>query len=332
MKRLLIHIGTGKTGTSTIQNFLFANQKKLAAKFSIFYPEQGLSKIDHFGEEIHAHYPIVSWLNNRETESLDKLIHSINSSACETAIISCENFYHHLQTESIAYLGSVFKDYSVEIICYVRRQDQYMESAWKQQIKVGAMKMAFADFLQRHTHEKYLNEVHANYYRMLKPWANVFGMDAIKVKVFDKSEWVEHDLIADFLNTCAIDEKHALSVLTKPNLTNLALPTGLIRILQKTNAKGLIPREEQQSFVMYLNKLTLFNNAALLSTQDRLAVIRNYSQSNAQLFSEFNKKEIPKCFQLSAIQATEKENTPTFFRRYCYFVACRKLAAIKAFI
>lgn len=316
MKRLLIHIGTGKTGTSSIQNFLFANRKQLVKQFSVFYPEQGLATLDHFGEAIHAHYPLTSWINDRKTENFEKLTRSINSSTCETAIISCENFYHHIFAENIEFLASVFKSFSIEIICYVRRQDLYMESAWKQQIKTGAMKMPFSDFLERHTQAKYLKEVHGNYYRMLKPWAAIFGADALKIKVFDKTEWVHGDLIADFLNTCGLDEKQALSILYKPHLTNTAFPTELINLVQKTNAAGLVPKNQQRSFVLFLNKLSIFNNPPLLSTENRLAIMKNYQKTNQLLFTQLGNRTLPECFRLKAIQELKphyNNNPPTVF-------------------
>jgi hypothetical protein len=309
MKRLLIHIGTGKTGTSTIQNFLFSNRKQLAKEFSLLYPEQGLSQLKHFGEDIYAHYPIVSWVHNRETGKLANLARSINKSNCQTAIISCENFYHQLFAQEIIFLASVLKEFSITIICYVRRQDLYMESAWKQQIKTGAMKMPFSVFLERHTQTKYLNEVHANYYRMLKPWADIFGVDAIKIKVFDKSEWIREDLIADFLNTCGLDEQQALPPLIKPSLTNTSLPTELITTVQKVNAMGLIPKKQQKSFVLYLTKFSSFSNPPLLSTENRFAIMKNYQKTNQQLFKELGKRAIPECFRLNSIQNTTQQDT-----------------------
>jgi capsular polysaccharide biosynthesis protein len=310
MKRLLIHIGTGKTGTSSIQNFLFINRKPLAKNFGLFYPEQGLSDITHFGELIHAHYPIVSWIRDRQTENLEKLSLALNTSGCETGIISCENFYHHFSAEDIDFLATVFKQFSVEIICYIRRQDLYMESAWKQQIKVGALKAAFPDFLQRHTQANYLEEVHANYYRMLKSWAAVFGIDKIRVKVFDKSVWINGDLIDDFLHTCGIDTEQALSALVKPALTNVAFPNELIRVVQKTNAMNLIPKARQQDFVEYLRKLNSFNESPLLSTAERMAIIKNYQPTNRALFAEFCNQPVPKCFRPVAIKnAAKVENS-----------------------
>ena len=311
MKRLLLHIGTGKTGTSSIQNFLYENRSRLADDFGVYYPEFGLSATNHFGEIIHAHYPVVNWITRRRLKKLRAVVKELKSAGCELSILSCENFYHHFGKEDMDYVAEIFSDFKIEIVCYVRRQDLYMESAWKQQVKVGTLKGMFADFLQRHINAGYLGEVHANYYRMLKIWAAVFGLDAIHLKVFDKSEWINGDLIDDFLvDLCSLENNTARFQLVKPQKVNAALPSELIRLVQKVNQSGLIEQSEQEEFVKYLSGLTSFHNNPLLSKADRIAIIQNYTECNQELFSEFAGREVPPCFLGDAI-AKEPDQAPT---------------------
>ncbi len=309
MKRLIIHIGTGKTGTSSIQNFLNTNRQLLIKEFNCFYPDQCLSKLEHFGETIYAHYPLVNWIKDRNSQNIIEFIKNLNNSSCEMIIISCENFYHHLLSEDIIFLANSFKAFNIEIICYVRRQDLFIESAWKQQVKIGALKTPFNIFLQRHTQSQYLTEVHANYYRMLKVWEMVLGKQAIKVRIFDKSAWLNNNLIDDFLNTCNLDVKKANDILIKATFTNRALPSDLIRLVQKVNALNLINNpNNQQDFVQYLNKLSVFNNPSLLSKADRIAVIKNYQSTNRALFKEFFNRPIPKCFRPASVNGKINNN------------------------
>ncbi len=310
-KRLLLHIGTGKTGTSSIQNCLFENRHFLTATCGIFYPEYGLSQIEHFGDVINAHYPVVFWATQGDTLNLNALLNEFERSNCQLLVLSCEDFYHHLLPAHIAYLAQVFNYFSVEIICYVRRQDLYMESAWKQQVKVGQMRTSFQDFLKWHTDPEHLDKVHGNYYRMLKPWAEAFGIDAIRVKVFDKTEWLNGDLIDDFLNAAGIDFNQAKQLLVKsPSTTNAALPSELMKLIQKINALRLILEKDQQGFIDYLNGLTSFQDPPLLSNLDRRAILKNYRRSNRLLFEEFCKRPIPQCFLPSSIIPEQRKTSP----------------------
>ena len=42
MKSFFLHIGNHKTGTTSIQNFLFDNRLKIIKEYKIFYPSAGI--------------------------------------------------------------------------------------------------------------------------------------------------------------------------------------------------------------------------------------------------------------------------------------------------
>jgi len=300
-KRVLLHIGTGKTGTGSIQNFLFHNRDVLLKKHRLLYPHTGLRRTEHFGEEIHAHYPLVSWVLKRDQTKIAQLRSEIEKSDAELTVISCENLYHGLNADDIEFLAASFKGLDIHIACYVRRQDLYMESAWKQQVKVGDLHTPFPIFLKRHVSPEYLHEVHANYYRMLKPWAKTFGQKNIHVRVFDRTQWRNRNLIDDFLELCQLGNDSAACALPKQEITNVAMPSELVRLICKVNAMRLVPRNEQQAFVSYLRGLREYNNPPLLTLEDRLSIIGNYADNNEAMFRELTGKPTPPCFTEAAL-------------------------------
>jgi len=296
VKQILLHIGTGKTGTSSIQNLLFLNRQLLRDRCSADYLDCGRSSSEHFGETIHAHYPVVRWLLERDSRSLSALKNAIEQSHCERILLSCEDFFHHLDEERVNVLQGLLAKFDVRIICYVRRQDLYIESAWKQQAKVGALRMPFAMFLERHTQAKFLGEVHANYHRMLEKWTAAFGRDAIRVRVFDSSEFVGRDLVDDFMDACGIGDKSLVKSLQRPPRTNIALPSELAELLRRVNVSGLVSSTEQQAFVAYVESLIEYRDQPLLSPADQAAVLANYAESNVSLFRDYLERPPPPCF------------------------------------
>lgn len=301
MKRLLLHIGTGKTGTSSIQNFLYENRKTLRKHFSVDYLDCGLTHNLHFGEPIHAHYAIVEWVTKHDTRSLDQLIRQIESSSCHTVILSCENFYHHFDDSHIAFWHSLLAQFKTELLVYVRRQDLFMESAWKQQAKVGALRMPFPLFLERHTKPEHLDAVHGNYHRMLKRWADMFRADAIRVRVFSSSSFANGDLIDDFLQASGIDVSQKGIQLKRLAQTNVSLSSEFSEFIRRVNVTKLIAKKDQQRFLKSIGETLDFKNPPLLSTADRIAVLKNYEKSNQLLFSEFGDGEVPDCFSVNSI-------------------------------
>ncbi len=300
MKKLILHIGTGKTGTSSIQNFLYHQKDELASKYGIFYPDLGLTKNAHFGEMIYAHYRLCGWAVQQDAGSLGRVCAELLQSACETAIISCEDFYHRLGREQIQNLKEVFQNFDVQVVCYIRRQDKYMESAWKQQVKVGAMRMPFEDFLKRHCDSQYLPEVHGNYYRMLRIWADVFGVDKLTIRIFDPVTWPNRDLIGDFVVAAKLPV--SVASLPQPAITNIALPSELMRMLCKINQLKLIEPSQQEALVSWLLKVRKYGNQPLLSYSDRCAILHNYQESNLQLFKELcGRDRTHPCFTEAAL-------------------------------
>lgn len=310
MKTVILHIGTGKTGTSSIQNFLMANRALLMSEHDIDFLDFGLQQVTQADEVITAHYPLAYWLSECRESQTRELVSRIKSSPCDRVLLSCENFYHLLFERQIAFLADKLRPFHVEILCYVRRQDQYIESAWKQQVKVGEFKMPFAEFLRRHVDPAAIDTAHANYHRMLMRWADAFGKDAIHLRVFDTAELLDGDLLNDFLQACRIDPLAGASALERPLDSNRAIPSELIELLRVANAMRLIEKPDQDSFIRFLRGAGTFANPSLMSRADRLSVIGNYKASNERLFAELAHRSVPACFTARAAAADESRAAP----------------------
>lgn len=300
-KQILLHIGTGKTGTGSIQNFLFDNRDVLLKQYRLLYPVSGLKSVEHFGERIHAHYGVVRWALDRNKIKLEELAREIEGASADRAVISCEDFYHRLTAQDIGFLAECLGGHDSHVVCYVRRQDQYMESAWKQQIKVGDLHTPFPIFLKRHVNPDYLQEVHANYERMLNAWSEVFGPENIILRVFDRTQWRNRDLIEDFLDACRFDPGSGARTLRRREMTNVALPSELARLLCRINATKSVARGDQQRLVAYLRSLREYNNPPLLTLEDRQAILRNYRECNEAMFRRWTGKGTPPCFTDAAL-------------------------------
>ncbi|RLA49709.1 MAG: hypothetical protein DRR42_15150 [Gammaproteobacteria bacterium] len=85
------------------------------------------------------------------------------------------------------------------ILVYLRRQDQVALSSYSTKLKVGS------------TADKILNmdarpDVHYyDYYKTITKWSNVFGADAIEVRLFETGRFVDSDLMSDFVASAGIE-------------------------------------------------------------------------------------------------------------------------------
>jgi len=162
-----------------------------------------------------------------------------------TIIFSCEDLYHHLEENHMSRLKELPTGYDVTIVCYVRRQDKYIESACKQRIKAGSP-LNLPRSLTRHTNASSLNQVHASYYRMMLGWERVFGRKAIVVRPLDANHFPDGDLLQDFLAAAGLS---GIELFSGGNeRSNEALPAELIAVLRVFNDTGIVPQESRNKW------------------------------------------------------------------------------------
>ena len=136
MKTIFIHIGTPKTGTTAIQNFLNDNRTTLK-KYGLIYP---VFKVKYQRERSvrNGH-----WLINPEVsrekydECMKHLIHVTNKFS--RVVLTDEGFWNRggAETDFWLNLRKVLepRDIQLKVIVYLRRQDDYAYSYYAQRIK-----------------------------------------------------------------------------------------------------------------------------------------------------------------------------------------------------
>ncbi|MGB3408332.1 MAG: hypothetical protein WBA67_12645 [Jannaschia sp.] len=165
MSRLILHIGTHKTATTSIQKFLFKNRAALAER-GVLYPDYGM--IDR-----KAHYAqlgMVNALSGRHrvypVKAAETFFSAVRkrSADFDTTIISAEPFYRHvlndpedspvytpedywpLRTAYIAKIRDIMGE--AEVVVVFRRQADYAQSLYQEHMKTTRYMGNFQTFLQ----------------------------------------------------------------------------------------------------------------------------------------------------------------------------------------
>lgn len=216
-----LHIGTHKTGTTTLQRFLFENREKLQ-EYNLAYPEIGL----HPG--LKGHHPVAFYLAGKRF-IFRKVLPQVNFRDVisnflqllgdgNNLIISSEDF-SRLSLSSCPNLPSKVKGLfplstEFRIVVYLRRQDQFIESYYSWQRKGGRM-------LRTRLDGKFLKRIkYFPYSELLNRWAQVFGEENISVRPFEKQSLYSGGLVQDFLHEVGVLEWAGLEV--EPPRLNMA--------------------------------------------------------------------------------------------------------------
>lgn len=209
MTKLYLHIGTEKTGTTTLQEVLFQNKESLRKEGIHFLQSAGLRnnrKIpaycmnDDNYDDFFQNLRIDSLEKKKlfRTEFLSQLTKEIQELPTDihSVIISSEHLHSRTRTlEEVrnvkALLSSFFNE--IKVICYVREQSATAVSLYSTGIKAGYSPSLKGMLSQCHPKNTYYN-----YYDMLSNWSDVFGLENLMVKKFDRSSFKNGDLIDDF--------------------------------------------------------------------------------------------------------------------------------------
>ena len=188
-KKLLIHIGMPKTGSSAIQAFLFLNRDRLA-RAGYAYPwqtgfEQAFQTAS--GNAAQLHEMIVDRRNNE----FKRQIEAISS---PNIIISSENLFHTSRLFPDRF-ASFFHDYDFQVICYIRRIDDLLESCVNQLIKNH-------DLVDYSDYEHILSD--HNYASTLMGLADHIPESQIIVRRYDKASFIGGDIYSDFCDAAGL--------------------------------------------------------------------------------------------------------------------------------
>lgn len=243
----VIHVGTHKTGTTSLQRFAGSNRKELK-KRGIWYPsyaEIGLTDT-HYG-----HHQIALALAGQERANLSEsaarqFVEYIDRkrNPGETVLISAEPFYrltmgmdqktHRWRSSSASYWGArveyiakmreTFPFDDVEILICLRRQDSFARSVYQERVKVTKFNDTFPAFLHKdRAIFDYLGQVEA------------FAQHFPKIRVVTFEGLLEKgDLHSSFFGLFGAD----ISFAKTPPVANVSLPLEFVefkRLLNKTS-------------------------------------------------------------------------------------------------
>ena len=237
-----VHIGAGKTGSSTIQRFLKMHEDRLQQSGylifnSNFQPHTGnevLSIQQHYFETLHLNNPdrvgifVQQFMAN---------LQYMQQHGYKAAVISAENLINDWE-HFIDLFIPVLHLCEWKIIMYVRNQPQYFESAWKEW-----------GYLHNANMHKWFEEglgITANWTNLMAPWEQAFGSDAVVIRVLDKRYLYKGSLASDFAR--AIKVNFHIHEDTSNLVMNKSLSNRTVRVLEYLRDENVIAAERARVY------------------------------------------------------------------------------------
>ncbi|SDD23733.1 hypothetical protein [Kordiimonas lacus] len=201
-----LHIGAEKTGSTSIQAFLRANRHRLTGHGYLFPRTPGEDNqpaLAAYAMKDSSRRNLMAQVGVRSDAALGRfqkefsadLLAEVAKTAPERIVLTNEHCHSRIETvEELERLATLLHSVAdeVRVIFYIRRQDKAATSLYSTALKVGQWRkkpnLAIKGELP----------ISFDYWRTCELYASVFGMQAMRVRLFDRDQLVGGDLIADF--------------------------------------------------------------------------------------------------------------------------------------
>lgn len=220
MRRLILHIGTEKTGTTSIQGMIVNAQQFLESKsiytssslrnslegnhrwLSLFFLDHAKLLNDDMAISRHLHHDNIKEkiiIKKKEFEGEVE----IRSESDQTWLLSSEHLQSRLNTQLEVnklkdYLSNIFDD--IKIILYFRDPSKLLPSILSTNLRNGATGI---DIME------YINNAHFEqlcaYKKTCQQWGQAFGVKNLIVRRYDRQFLQDGDVVLDFLQCCNIN-------------------------------------------------------------------------------------------------------------------------------
>lgn len=230
--KLVLHPGHSKCGSTTIQKAIIKNRKLLESHGYVI-PDPQMRTPGDEGFNPNGETPRAFFRHAMEQKDLEPLkaklarIKEKYVDSSQSVLISAENLVNQLGAASGLNIHRLLRDTfdSHEVIYYIRRQDQFIMSAWQQWgYKKGLSLQAFV--------EQALRGKNPNYRVIASAFSNLYGKSNVTVVPLLRDSLIEGDLVADFFARLGIT-----SGVQKPadSIDNKSLNPYLCEALSKVN-------------------------------------------------------------------------------------------------
>ena len=244
-KKLYLHIGANKTGSSAIQLFLVKNREKLE-ETGYCYPK--------YGELHNAHYNISSAFGcGPSVEGVDfktlskKLYDECGQNSC---ILSSEYFITAKNAEGI--YNSLSKDFDIEVIVYLRRHDLWYESLYNQAVKTvanppwGKGIESYLNFQWKKGGQTF------DYLQIIKIW-NAFEDMKLTVRPYEKESFLNGDIFEDFMEAIGISKPDVFD--TNVGVINESIPLEYLDLVDSVNRSEALSVIEKNRIIRAVKKI-----------------------------------------------------------------------------
>ena len=215
-RRAVLHVGTMKTGTSTLQATLEASRQVLDG----------------------ANWTYLGWPMRTASVLRDRLADVRSDS---NLVISDEGLWHFCGTDrsDTPQIADALSGYDVTVVVYLRRPDQYVESQFSQGIKTGTGAPTLSRFLSSGfvnsrsfrpgpadpaslDNPRFRDRIDLRLEQRLAYFREQFPTGDLTVRPFERAQMRDGDIVSDFVEAAGLEPALSAEDLERPADANVS--------------------------------------------------------------------------------------------------------------
>jgi hypothetical protein len=271
---LIVHVGTQKTGTKSLQRHLSFNSDALLGQ-GIRYLLAGREKCGRAGRYGSHHNELARAIQGRADIAMwNRVRDELAQSDSRVDLISGEGFWFSDPAVLRQQLPGV-KD--IRIVVYLRRQDRYLQSLYMQGVGGGGRKESFAAWREKVPDR-------GKYLAAIDKWSDAFGSESIVIRPYDRNGVV--DTIEDFNKLIGAE-----GLTRYDGHGNPSPRVELLHFIRAFNQLGHRV-DERELFLALVGKDAAYARSChLLTYEESLALLENYMEENRILIEKYYRDE-----------------------------------------
>lgn len=293
MVKIILHIGSTKTGSSAIQTFLFVNREKLKGA-GLLYPNVGIASNAHHVLAAAVH-PNAHCLHREQlpdgkearlnffAEMMADVRNEADTSGCQVVLISSEYFWGVFDDTFYSDIKEAFSADEIMLYANVRRPDYWLQSSYLQALKNGESRrfdLWLEDFFSRPLSG-------SSYIDVIDRWVVGLEAEGCVVRTY---EWLlQNDVVlTDILSVSGCDIGEHLD--RPENVVNPSPGPDAASLLLKVNQSNMdadVKAKLRKLIMAKMEGRKIGSKISFLSAKERLDILHRYTSCNQNLVQKY---------------------------------------------
>lgn len=199
-----------KTGTTAIQIYLKNNNEQLR-QYNLVFPQDYMdSNVQQ--ELLLSCGNLSNYFFDSDDKGKERLINDIIKKYNTDIILASERIWADLAMHGTSFLSKLkemCRDSQIIIICYLRRQVDFFESMYLEEVKFGKetrnLPEIYASVGDIYTSEN-ANIQQLNYKKILLELVELFGKENCYFRLYEKNKWKNQNILEDFMDILGVKD------------------------------------------------------------------------------------------------------------------------------